>query len=225
MGGDGIARLGQGAQALRAPDPLLVALIEQPRQHPTGARDVAYQAEPGEELEPIQGEGNVADVALGVRAQRVPQQLEDRLEQLLAGQDEKRPTGCRGGKVVPQPLDESGALPLHRREEGEHLDREDRGRVSGGLEHRLALRLLEGLCGELAPQVLGDVAGDRVRSPAHARVVDVAGARQGARRRFPAQPPGPAPQTRVGLGCLVILDQQLLRPLGDHPVRVVRFDA
>src|SRR6266576_7370678 len=59
MSRHGIERLGQGAQALRAPDPLLVTFIEQTGQHPTGARDVAYQTEPGEELEPVQGEENV----------------------------------------------------------------------------------------------------------------------------------------------------------------------
>src|SRR5438477_12967190 len=110
MGRNGIERLGQGEQALRYPEPLLVTFIEQTGQHPTGARDVAYQTEPGEELEPVQGEGNVADVALGVRTQRVAQQLEDRLEQLLAGQNEERPALRRRGKIVPQPLDESGTL-------------------------------------------------------------------------------------------------------------------
>src|SRR5207247_10059903 len=33
-------RLGHGTQALRAPDPAIVALVEQPRQHPAGAGDL-----------------------------------------------------------------------------------------------------------------------------------------------------------------------------------------
>src|SRR5256886_9885680 len=115
MGRDGTDRLRQRPQALGAPDPLLVALIEEPRQHAAGARDIAYQPEPGQKLEPVQGERNVADVALGVRAQRVAQQLEDRLEQLLAGQDEKRTAGRPGGEVLPEPPDESPTPPPPRR--------------------------------------------------------------------------------------------------------------
>src|SRR5256886_9026121 len=84
MGRDGTDRLRQRPQALGAPDPLLVALIEEPRQHAAGARDIAYQPEPGQKLEPVQGERNAPDDARAVRAQRVAQQLEDRLGQLLA---------------------------------------------------------------------------------------------------------------------------------------------
>ena len=42
---EGARRLRHGAQALWAPDPLIVALIEQPRQHAAGARDLAHEAE------------------------------------------------------------------------------------------------------------------------------------------------------------------------------------
>src|SRR3989449_8164874 len=38
-------RLGHGTQALRAPDPAIVALVEQPRQHPAGAGDLAHETE------------------------------------------------------------------------------------------------------------------------------------------------------------------------------------
>src|SRR5437763_429331 len=40
-----------------------------------------------------------------------------------------------------------------------------------------------------------------------------------------SEPPRPVAQPRVGLGGLLVLDQQLLRPLGDSAVGVVRLDA
>src|SRR5439155_11440055 len=49
-------RLGCGAQALRAPDPPIVTLVEQSRQHPAGARDLAHETESSQELDPVEGE-------------------------------------------------------------------------------------------------------------------------------------------------------------------------
>src|SRR6058998_149675 len=51
-------RLGHGAQALRAPDPLVVALVEQSGQHPADARNLAHEAESSHELDPVECEGD-----------------------------------------------------------------------------------------------------------------------------------------------------------------------
>src|SRR2546427_13169639 len=97
---------GHGSQAFRAPIPLVVALAVETGEHADGARDLARQAEPGQELEPVHGERNVADVALSVGAQGVAQQLEHRLEQLLASQDEKSATPRRRREILAPPRDE-----------------------------------------------------------------------------------------------------------------------
>src|SRR5207249_1731559 len=80
-----------------------------------------------------------------------------------------------------------------------------------------AVRLPERLRRELAAQELGYVASDRMRGPAHSRVVDVAGARERAPRRLAAEPPCPAAQPGVRPGGLLVLCQQLLSPLRDAP--------
>src|SRR5207245_7251739 len=76
-------RLGHGAQALRAPDPAIVALVEQPRQHPAGAGDLAHETESRQQLDPVEHERDVGDVALGGGAAWIAEDLEDRLEGLL----------------------------------------------------------------------------------------------------------------------------------------------
>src|SRR3989441_2494793 len=45
VGGEQRRSLGRGAQALRAPDALVVALAEQPGQHPGGTRSLAGRSE------------------------------------------------------------------------------------------------------------------------------------------------------------------------------------
>src|SRR5437762_3461725 len=62
------------------------------------------------------------------------------------------------------------------------------------VEHCLAVRLLEGLLGELAAQVLRDAAGDRVGRATHPRIVAVAAPGQRARGGLAAQPPSPTRQ-------------------------------
>src|SRR5207249_6830016 len=87
-------RLGHGTQALRAPDPAIVALVEQPRQHPAGAGDLAHETESRQQLDPIERERDVGDVALGVGAHGIAEDLEDRLEELLTREDEERASRC-----------------------------------------------------------------------------------------------------------------------------------
>src|SRR2546422_697965 len=159
--------LGHGAEVLGAPDPLVVALAVEAGQDAVGARELAHQPQARQQLQPVGGERQVGHVTLGVRSQRVAQQLEHRLEDLLPGDDEERAPRGRRGEVVPESLDEPGALPLHPRQEGEHLHREDRRRAPRGIEHRLPASLLEGLLRQLAAEELRDVAGDGVRRPPH----------------------------------------------------------
>ena len=64
-----------------------------------------------------------------VGPERIAQQLEGRLQQLLPGEDEKRPLGRGGAEIRRQSFDEAGTLPLHRRHEGQHLHAEDRART------------------------------------------------------------------------------------------------
>src|SRR2546422_11423946 len=104
------------------------------------------------------------------------------------------------------------------------LYREDRRRGRRGIEHRLSVSLLEGLLRQLAAEELRDVAGNSVRRSPHPWVVGMASPGERARRRLAAQPSRPAAETGVGLGGLVELDQQLLGPLRNGLVRVVRLD-
>src|SRR5712691_9313672 len=203
---EGVCCLGHGAQALRAPDPLLVALVEQPRQHPAGARDLAHETESRQELDPVERERDVGDMALGIRTQRVTEDLEYRLEQLLAREDEERPSRRGRREILPQALDEAGPLSLHGRQKCEHLHGEDGRGASMRIEHRLPLGLLEGVRRELAAQVLGDVAGDGMRRAAHPRIVAVPAARQRAGRSLAPHAARPAPQPGIRLGNLLELD-------------------
>src|ERR1041385_2738533 len=116
----------------------------------------------------------------GGRAGRGTEQLERGLRGLAAGEHEEGPARRGHREIVPQPLDEPRPLALHRRQEREHLDGEDARGMGERIEHRLALRLLEWLFRELAPQVLRDAAGDRVGRSAHPRIVAVAAPRQRA---------------------------------------------
>src|SRR3989442_1245009 len=68
---EGVRRFGHGAQALRAPDPPLVALVEQPLEDAAGARNLAHQTEPSQELDPIERERDVAYMAMCVGVQPV----------------------------------------------------------------------------------------------------------------------------------------------------------
>src|SRR5207302_5346883 len=88
-------RFGHGAQALRTPDAPVVALTEQSRQHAVRARDLAYKPEPRQQLEPIERERNVRHVALGVRVQRITEQLEHGLQVLAAGEHKEGPARRR----------------------------------------------------------------------------------------------------------------------------------
>src|SRR5213076_3455315 len=98
---EGARRLRHRAQALWAPDPPIVALIEQPREHAAGARDLAYETESSQELDPVERERDVGDVALGVGSQRVAEDLEHRLQELLARQDEERASRRWRREIVP----------------------------------------------------------------------------------------------------------------------------
>src|SRR5213079_2564130 len=122
-------RLGHGAQALGAPDAAIVALREEARQHAVRARDLPHQPEPREQLEPVEGEGDVADVALRIGPQWVAQQLEDRLQGLASGENEERPARRGHREIVAQPLDEPRPLALHGGKEREHFDGEDGRRM------------------------------------------------------------------------------------------------
>src|ERR1041385_38825 len=64
---DGILRLRHGTQTGRTPNALVIALAEQPREPGGRARPLAADPEPGHQVEPVQREGNVLDVALSVR--------------------------------------------------------------------------------------------------------------------------------------------------------------
>src|SRR5438046_4185492 len=56
---EGARRLRHRAQALWAPDPPIVALIAQPREHAAGARDLAYETESSQKLDPVERERDV----------------------------------------------------------------------------------------------------------------------------------------------------------------------
>src|SRR2546428_13489925 len=53
---EGARRFGHGAQALRAPDLLVVALVVQPRQHPTGAGGLSDESAVSLELDHVECE-------------------------------------------------------------------------------------------------------------------------------------------------------------------------
>src|SRR4029077_12009005 len=134
---EGTGRLGHGAEALGAPDTPVVALAEEARQDAARAGDLAYQPEPGQQLEPVQRERNVADVTLSVGPQRVTQQLENGLQRLAAGENGERPARRGHREIMAQPLDEPGSLALHGGQEREHLHGEDAGRMGERVEHGL----------------------------------------------------------------------------------------
>src|SRR5256714_2103127 len=93
------------------------------------------------------------------------------------------------------------------------------------VEHRLALRLLERLFGELAAQEQRDAGGDGVGGAAHTRIVAMAATRQRTGGGFAAHPPCPARHPEVRAVGLLNLRQQLERPLRDALVRIVWLDA
>src|SRR5256712_3044752 len=144
VGGEQRRSLGRGAQALRAPDALVVALAEQPGQHPGGAGSLAGQSQPRHELDPIHGQWDVTDVTLRVGAHGIAEQLEYRLEELLPCEDVEGAARCRGGEIAAQALHEACPLALQRRQEREHLHGEDGRGVGSRIEDGPAVSLLKG---------------------------------------------------------------------------------
>ena len=171
-------RAGRVAETLGAPDASLVALMVEPRQGLGGAGYLAHDPEPRQHLEPEQGERHVLHPSLRIGAQRVPQDLELRLEEPLAGVNQVRPLRRGPGKVGRETLEEPGALTLQRRQKRQHQHRKHGGRRRRGIQDGLARRAPEGLFGQVAAQELRDVAQDAVSRAPQSGILHVARARQ-----------------------------------------------
>ena len=89
MGYHWVSRLRHDPQARRTPDPLVIALAVQPREYLRGTWYLAHDSQPREQLQPIHGKRDVGDSTLGVGAQRITEDFEQRPEDLLAGKNEE----------------------------------------------------------------------------------------------------------------------------------------
>ena len=82
--GNPVAALRHAAQALGVPDTVLVAVFEQAAEHPGGARGGVQGANPGQQLDEVQGQRQVLGDALGI-GQRVTVRAEEEEAFLGAG--------------------------------------------------------------------------------------------------------------------------------------------
>src|SRR5256712_3265511 len=222
VGGEQRRSLGRGAQALRAPDALVVALAEQPGQHPGGAGSLAGQSQPRHELDPIHGQWDVTDVTLRVGAHGIAEQLEYWLEELLPCEDLEGAARCRGGEIAAQALHEACPLALQRRQAREHLHGEDRRGGGSRIEDGLAVSLLEGLFGQLAAQELRDVARGPVRVAPEPGVLPVPAPGERAGRTLPAHTAGPARGAETRPASLLGPGEALHRPRRGRAVPACR---
>ena len=140
--------------------------------------------------------------------QGIAKKFEQRSNDLLAGKNRERPSWRRDREIGRQALQEAGTLPLYRRHEREHLDREDRGWVGQGIEDGLPLRLLERLLRQLAAQIHRDVARDPVCGAAQARIILVSATREGRCGPLTTHASCPEPETRIGLRGALELDEE-----------------
>ena len=164
--------------------------------------------DPGQDLDEVECERQVLGHSLAVGLDRVAEEEPLRLDRLPADRDDERLLGRRLGQVVPQPLGESGPLALEVRHRRDHRHRVPARWMGLGIERGLAAHPDERLLGQGAAQEVGDVAGDLVRRSAQAGIVAIARLGEGAGRPLAQHLPGPLRGGGVGLGHLLIFEEQ-----------------